>query len=162
MSELFTVTADWQRLPANAAKAKQLGALALNLPLAVAAVVSTGMLAGWGWPAWLASVLSGAWTTWRVIRAGRWARSFAYLEREQDLLITAGLWAKQFSAVPYGRMLSVEVQSGPIARFWGLASVAVVTASSASNATIPAVSADTAAGLRDRLIAAGEAQALPL
>jgi len=162
MSELFSVTADWQRLPANAAKAKQLGALAINLPLAVAAVVATGFMAEWGWPAWLVAAAGMAWTIWRVIRAGRWARSFAYLEREQDLLITAGLWSKQFSAIPYGRMLSVEVQSGPIARLWGLASVAIVTASMASNATIPAVTDEVAAGLRDRLIAAGEAQALPL
>ena len=162
MSELFSVTADWQRLPANAAKAKQLGALAINLPLAVAAVVATGFMAEWGWPVWLVAAAGMAWTIWRVIRAGRWARSFAYLEREQDLLITAGLWSKQFSAIPYGRMLSVEVQSGPIARLWGLASVAIVTASMASNATIPAVTDEVAAGLRDRLIAAGEAQALPL
>ncbi|PFG17824.1 hypothetical protein ATK74_2401 [Propionicimonas paludicola] len=162
MSELFTVGADWQRLPANAATAKQVGALAINLPVAIAAVVGTGLLANWGWPVWLVAGLGVAWTIWRVVRAGRWARSFAYLEREQDLLITSGLWNKQFSAVPYGRMLSVEVQSGPIARLWGLASVAIVTASIASNATIPAVPTEVAAGLRDRLIAAGEAQALPL
>jgi membrane protein YdbS with pleckstrin-like domain len=162
MTELFTVTADWQRLPANAAKAKQVGALAINLPLAIAAVVGTGFLAEWGWPVWLVAAAGIAWTIWRIVRAGRWARSFAYLEREQDLLITSGLWNKQFSAVPYGRMLSVEVQSGPIARLWGLASVAIVTASMASNATIPAVEHEVAAGLRDRLIAAGEAQALPL
>jgi len=162
MSELFTVGADWQRLPSNAASAKRLGALAINLPLAIAATVGTGLLAEWGWPMWLVAAAGVAWTIWRVVRAGRWTRSFAYLEREQDLLITAGLWNKQFSAVPYGRMLSVEVQSGPIARLWGLASVEIVTASMASNATIPAVTAETAAGLRDRLIAAGEAQALPL
>ncbi len=162
MSELFTVTADWQRLPSNAAKAKRLGALAINLPLAVAAAVGAGLLANWGWPMWLVAAAGVAWTTWRVVRAGRWARSFAYLEREQDLLITSGLWNKQFSAVPYGRMLSVEVQSGPIARLWGLASVEIVTASMASNATIPAVTTEVAAGLRDRLIASGEAQALPL
>lgn len=162
MSELFTVAVDWQRLPANAATAKQVGAAALNLPVAIAAVVVTGLLAGWGWPVWLVAAAAIAWTIWRVVRAGRWARSFAYLEREQDLLISVGLWNKHFSAVPYGRMLSVEVQSGPIARLWGLASVQIVTASMASNATIPAVTDAVAAGLRDRLIAAGEAQALPL
>jgi Uncharacterized conserved protein len=162
MSELFSVSADWQRLPANAAKAKQVGALVINVLVGACAVVGTGWWAGWGWPAWSVAALAVGWTLWRVIRAGRWTRSFAYLEREQDLLITSGLWNKQFSAVPYGRMLSVEVQSGPIARWWGLASVAVVTASVASNATIPAVTAEAAAGLRDRLIAAGEAQALPL
>ena len=162
MSELFTVTSDWQRLPPNAAKVKQLGAVAIDLPLAIAAAVGTGFVAGWGWPVWLVGVLGLVWVGWRVVRAERWTRRFAYLEREQDLLITSGLWNRQFSAVPYGRMLSVEVQSGPIARRWGLASVAIVTASAASNATIPAVTEETAAGLRDRLIAAGEAQALPL
>jgi membrane protein YdbS with pleckstrin-like domain len=102
------------------------------------------------------------WTLWRVVRAGRWVRSFRYSEREHDLLISRGLWFKNLTAIPYGRMLSVEVTTGPISRLWGLAEVQLVTASSESDASIPALGAADAAALRDRLIAVGEAQALPL
>ena len=97
-----------------------------------------------------------AWTAWRVVRAGRWARSFAFAERDQDLLISHGLWFKQLTAIPYGRMLSVNVNSGPIERAWGLASVQLVTASTDSNASIPGLTQADAAALRDRLITAGD------
>ena len=64
-------------------------------------------------------------------------RSFGYAEREQDLLITHGLWSKRLTAIPYGRMLSVNVESGPIDRSWGLARVELVTASIQSAGHIP-------------------------
>ena len=74
-----------------------------------------GFLFDWRW----AGGVAGAgilWTIWRVIRAGRWVRSFGYAERDEDLLITHGLWFKRLTAIPYGRMLSVNVESGPLDR----------------------------------------------
>lgn len=59
-------------------------------------------------------------------------------------------------------MLAVNVNSGPIDRLLGLAQLELVTASIQSDATIPGLGQSEAAALRDRLIAAGEAQALPL
>ena len=117
----------------------------------------------WDW--WVAAavaVFGLGWTIWRVIRAGRWIRSFGFTERDRDLLITHGLWFKKLTAVPYGRMLSVEVESGPIDRLWDLAEVTLITASSHSHAKIPGLLAADAAILRDRLIRLGETQALPL
>lgn len=161
MSELFTPAADWQRLPATYVTARRLGALIYSGAATLIATVAVGLIFDWRWAAAVAGV-GAAWTTWRVIRAGRWVRAFGYAERAEDLLITQGLWHKQLTAIPYGRMLSVNVESGPIDRAWGLAKVTLVTASVQSGAHIPGLTQTDAAVLRDRLIAAGEAQALPL
>lgn len=163
MDELFRPETDWRRLPDVAVTSHRVSALVTNLVIWV-------IISGAVWlftdqlvlPAAITAAAGLVWTLWRVIRAGRWVRSFRYSEREHDLLISHGLWFKSLTAVPYGRMLSVEVTTGPVSRLWGLAAVQLVTASSESDASIPALTAADAAALRDRLIAVGEAQALPL
>jgi hypothetical protein len=161
MTDLFTPAAHWQRLPDRYVTVRRLGALTYNLVSTVVVVLTVGFIFEWLWAGALA-VVGLAWTGWRVYRAGRWVRTFGYAEREADLLITHGLWNKRLTAIPYGRMLSVNVESGPIDRSWGLARVELVTASVQSAGTIPGLEQADAALLRDRLIAAGEAQALPL
>ncbi len=163
MDDLFRPETDWSSLPDVAVTAHRISALATN-------VVVWAVITGAVWlftkpmvqPVAAVAAAGIAWTIWRVIRAGRWIRSFGYSEREHDLVISHGLWYKNLTAVPYGRMLSVEVTTGPVSRLWGLAEVHLVTASHQSNASIPALPAADAAALRDRLIAVGEAQALPL
>ena len=161
MSDLFAPTADWQRLPSRYVVARRLGALLTNLITTIVATLAVGFFVDWWWAAGVAGA-GVLWTGWRVLRAGRWVRAFGYAERDADLLITKGLWHKELTAVPYGRMLSVNVESGPIDRAWGLAKVELVTASIQSGGEIPGLAQADAAALRDRLIAAGEAQALPL
>lgn len=161
MSDLFAPTADWQRLSSRYVVARRLGALLANLITTTVAALALGFFFDWWWAAGLAGA-GLLWTGWRVLRAGRWVRAFGYAEREADLLITKGLWNRELTAVPYGRMLSVNVESGPIDRAWGLAKVQLVTASIQSGGEVPGLTQETAAALRDRLIAAGEAQALPL
>lgn len=161
MSDLFVPVGDWQRLSDRYVTARRLGALVANSVLGLAIVITLGLVLNW-WFAAAAGVTAAAWTTWRVVRAGRWVRSYGYSERAEDLLITHGLWQRQLTAIPYGRMQSVKVESGPIDRAWGLATVTLVTASVQSHASIPGLSQPTAAQLRDRLIATGEAQALPI
>ena len=161
MSDLFTPTADWQRLPSAYATVRRLGALVYNLIATAVVALVIWLFLDWPWAVGVA-VAGLGWTLWRVIRAGRWVHSFGYAERAEDLLITHGLWNKQLTAIPYGRMLSVNVESGPIERAWGLAKVQLVTASVHSAGHIPGLRQADAATLRDRLIAAGEARALPL
>ena len=55
-------------------------------------------------------------------------------------------------------MQLVEVQSGPVDRMFGLASVERVTSSTSGTITIPGLAAAEAAALRDRLISRGERQ----
>ena len=99
---------------------------------------------------------------WRVTRQSRLAHSWGYAERDTDLYITHGLMFKSLRVIPYGRMQSVVVTSGPVARLFNLASVELITASPASNATIPGVDQKVAEQLRDRLTEKGEQQAAGL
>jgi uncharacterized protein len=162
MDALFEPEGDWQRLPAIAVVSHRVNSLLLNVVFWSA--VTIGLWFALPDLDWLALVAAGggvAWTTWRVIRAGRWVHTFGYREGERDLLITQGLWVKSLTAIPYGRMLSVEVTTLPTTRIWGLAGVELVTASTQSNAQIPSLLASEAARLRDLLISHGESQALP-
>ncbi len=86
-------------------------------------------------------------------------KSWGYVERDVDLYITHGVWFRSLTAVPYGRMQLVEVQSGPVDRRFGLASVTLKTASPNTDATIPGLEPDEASRLRDRLTQMGEAHA---
>ncbi len=163
MDALFRPDGEWQRLSAKAAVSHRVNSLLLNVILSAAVVSGVWVFStGTMWLVLAASAAALAWTTWRVIRIGRWVGSFGFREGPRDLLITHGLWYKSLTAIPYGRMLSVEVTTGPISRLWGLATVELITASHRSNARIPALGAEDAARLRDHLIAVGEAQALPL
>ena len=85
--------------------------------------------------------------------------SWGYVERDVDLYITHGVWFRSLTAVPYGRMQLVEVQSGPVDRSFGLASVTLKTASPNTDATIPGLEPEEASRLRDRLTQLGEAHA---
>lgn len=163
MDALFQPDGDWQRLGDVAVVSHRVSSLVLNLLASIGLLVGAWILTnGDLWWVGAAAVAAVAWTTWRVIRIGRWIRSFGFREGERDLLITHGLWYKSLTAIPYGRMLSVEVTTGPVSRLWGLADVQLITASHRSNAQIPALRATDAARLRDHLIALGEKQALPL
>lgn len=120
-----------------------IGAVVVGLsgaPAVAGALVVGGLLvAGWLW--WL---------------LGRRARSFGYVERSADLLVTSGVLFKRLVIVPYGRMQLVDLVAGPIDRSLGLATVKLHTAAATTDAGIPGLSPDEAARLRDRLAALGE------
>lgn len=165
MDSLFhPPTGTWQRLDPRAAPSRALSVALGGLIWVVPAVVASWLfLPHWiSWAPWAVVGAGLAWLIWTTLRAWRWARAFGYAERESDLIITLGLWSRRLVAIPYSRMQSVQVRSGPLERLWGLSRVSLVTASIETSATIPGLEAAAAAGLRDRLIEAGEAQALPL
>jgi len=87
--------------------------------------------------------------------SGRNAASWGYLEAEDDLVVTGGVWFRRLVAVPYGRMQFVDVQAGPLDQRFGIASVTLHTASTETAATIPGLPAAEAARLRDRLTEMG-------
>jgi membrane protein YdbS with pleckstrin-like domain len=89
-------------------------------------------------------------------------RSWAYSERDEDLIVQRGVLIRRLSVVPYGRMQFVDVTAGPIDRVFRLATVKLHTAAAASDARIPGLERDEAARLRDRLAALGEAKAAGL
>lgn len=94
---------------------------------------------------------------WFVI--GRNFTSWGYLERDDDLYITHGVLFRTLITVPYGRMQLVEVNTTPLQRAYGLATVQLVTASAATDAVIPGLVPEEAARLRDQLTQLGESQA---
>jgi uncharacterized protein len=131
---------------------------------AVAAVVA-GVAAGLG-----TGAVAGAGAAAGVIAAAGLAvvllrnryRSWAYREREEDLIVARGVLVRRVSVVPYGRMQFVEVTAGPAERVFRLSTVKLHTAAAASDARIPGLELDEAARLRDRLATLGEAKAAGL
>ena len=89
-------------------------------------------------------------------------RSWAYQERDEDLIVERGVLIRRLSVVPYGRMQFVNVTAGPVDRVFRLATVRLHTAAAASDARIPGLEREEAARLRDRLAALGEAKAAGL
>lgn len=93
------------------------------------------------------------------IIASRRYRSWGYHERSRDLLVRRGVLVKRLTVVPYGRMQLVDVSAGAAERVFGLATIKLHTAASATDARIPGLRPDEATRLRDQLAALGEAQA---
>ncbi len=128
---------------------------------ALAAGAWAGLTAGWAAAgAALAAVIAGA-------AAALWFtrhrfRSWAYLERDEDLIVERGVLVRRLSVVPYGRMQFVDVTAGPVERAFRLATLRLHTAAAASDARIPGLEREEAARLRDRLAALGEAKAAGL
>lgn len=127
----------------------------------VAAVVALGFAYRW-WAAGALAVVGLGWIFYRWHRQGRVYRIWGYAERETDLYIREGLWQRRLTVVPYGRMQVVTVNSGPIERKYGLATVTLETASSGTDATITGLPVAEADALRERLSELGEQQAVGL
>lgn len=102
-----------------------------------------------------AAVLTGM----SVVAATRRFTTWAYAEREDDLLLRRGVLVRRTSVVPYGRMQYVDVTAGPLDRRMGLAKVVLHTAAAATDAVLPGLATGEAERLRDRLAALGEARA---
>ncbi len=93
------------------------------------------------------------------VSIGRNQRSWGYVERADDLLVTHGAMFKRLTVVPYGRMQLVDVEAGPIERSFGLVNVKLHTAAATTDAKVCGLTPDTATQLRDRLTELGEAHA---
>ncbi len=135
----------------------------LGFWVTVLVLISVGV--GWLLTWWLTALGTAlalvvlVWGLWLIPR--NW-RAWGYSEREDDLLVKHGVLFRKLSVVPYGRMQFVDVSSGPLERWVGIATVQLHTASPATDARIPGLPPDEAARLRDRLAALGEARAAGL
>ncbi len=99
---------------------------------------------------------------WAWHAVGRNYRSWGYVERGDDLVVTHGAMFKSLVVVPYGRMQLVDVKAGPIERSFGLVRVKLHTAAATTDAELCGLTFEEANGLRDRLTARGEAHAAGL
>ncbi len=158
---MHTVTGpdvDWRPVSAALPTARTIAlAFAVGGPLAVAVG-----LAWWLAPSVVAAVVTvagaGALAV-LIVLARRNARSWAYFEGPEELLIRNGRLVRQVLTVPYGRMQLVDLATSPIGRRFGIASVQLHTAAATSHARIHGLPVAEAEGLRQRLVQRGQAQA---
>ncbi len=136
----------------------------LVLVLAPLTLVVSGALAltPAAWSALVALALgcvAGGWVWWLI---GRQVAAIAYSERHDDLVVRSGILFRRTVIVPYGRMQLVDLRTGPLDRRFGIAIVQLHTAAATTDATIPGLTIDDAARLRDHLAALGEARSAGL
>ena len=160
MDELFAPPAyEWRRLSPNFRKLRRLTTLLVPPIIFTIPAVIVGVASGKWWISAIIWGFAAVIVIIRLVLVGRTYRSWGYVEREDDLYITHGVLFRSLVAVPYGRMQLVEVESGPLERAFGIATVSLKTASVETNATIPGLPPEEAARLRDRLTELGEARA---
>lgn len=81
-------------------------------------------------------------------------RAWRFALRERELFLRRGVLFRTTSIVPHARIQHVDTRHGPIDRWLGLASVVVFTAGTRGAVlSIPALEADEAERIRDRLAA---------
>ncbi|HSF26108.1 MAG TPA: PH domain-containing protein [Actinomycetes bacterium] len=133
----------------------------LIVPVTVGLALLLGLTVA-GWLALLVVGLAVVALGWGWVALGRTARSWAYAERADDLLIVHGVLIRRLVVVPYGRMQLVDVHVGPLDRAFGLARVQLHTAAATTDAHIPGLEPAEATVLRERLAALGEARSAGL
>jgi len=118
-------------------------------------VVLAVVVTRWAWAGAALVVLVVAWVAW-VIR--RQVTAISWAEAPEELVVRKGRLFRSLVSVPYGRLQFVDVQSGPLARRFGMATVELHTASPESGGSIPGLPTEEAEALRGRLAARGETQ----
>ena len=125
-----------------------------SLPLVL---LFSDALDSWAWILWIPAVIGVGLTAWVWWWAPRNRRSWGYSEAEDDFVVRGGIMFRRLVVVPYGRTQYVDVESGPVARHFGFATVTLHTAATTTAAGIPGVPLDEAKRLRDRLTDLGDA-----
>lgn len=123
--------------------------------LIVTGVIAVAAGEPWLWSLPVVVVLVGLWISWLVRRQ---VGAMAYAERADDLLVRHGIMLRTMVVVPYGRMQYVDVNAGPLARKFGIATVQLHTAAPATSAAINGLPPQEAARLRDQMASRGEAR----
>lgn len=141
---------EWQPMSPQLRTMWVLRSLINVLILAVIAAIPLTIWLGWDGLLYVLAgyvVLAGL----RAIAVARTVKTWAYAERDQDLLVRHGLLTRRLSIVPYGRIQLIDLSAGPFDRMFGLTTVQVRTAALGSNTEVPGLDPPVAAALRDRL-----------
>jgi membrane protein YdbS with pleckstrin-like domain len=156
LESAFVSTDPWVTVSPRLVSARRV-VLALAYVLVVAGLIALFLIPDvppvLRWVYVAAAVVVFVWLWWLI---GRRVRSYAYCEREHDLLVTSGILFRRTVIVPYGRMQLVDVTAGPIDRWFGITTVQLHTAAATTDATIPGLEPEVAAAVRDRLARKGE------
>ena len=146
---------DWQPVSSRLVTARAVTLLGFLVPLVVALAVAAVLLTAWLWIPAVVAVLAIVWGLWLIRRQ---VAAMSYVELSDDLVIRKGRLFRQVSSVPFGRLQYVDLQSGPLERKLGMATLQIFTASPSTSATVPGLPIETAERMRERLMQRGEAQ----
>jgi hypothetical protein len=145
----------WRRVSPALATIRLIILAAVLLVPTLAAVVLGVLLSGWVFLGLVVLAIGGAWGWWVIVRQ---VSATSWVELDEELVIRRGRMFRRLVSIPYGRLQYVDLQSGPLSRAFGVASVQIHTASPESGGTIPGLDLPEAEALRSRLAARGEAQ----
>ncbi|KQX76245.1 MULTISPECIES: PH domain-containing protein [Aeromicrobium] len=159
MDNLFApVSGAWQPVSPRLATVRRLVIGGCAVVVVLVGVVLLAVMPDFWWIGTPVAVVGLVVGVWGLVWAGRNQRSWGYAENVDDLLVTRGVMFKRLVAIPYGRMQFVDVQAGPLARAFGIATVTLHTASTETAADIPGLPSDEATRLRNRLTELGESR----
>jgi membrane protein YdbS with pleckstrin-like domain len=147
----------WERVSPRLARMRRTVLVVVGLPTVAGVAVGCGTASPAAGDALAAAGMVALVLGWVAI--GRNMRSWGYVERADDLVVTHGALMRRLTVVPYGRMQLVDVEAGPVERAFGLVSVKLHTAAATTDAKVCGLLPAVAAGLRDRLTQLGEAHA---
>lgn len=134
---------------------RRLGSLIGNLPF-IAATALLGYFVHWAFYIGTAFFLIlFAWSMWLIPRQ---VRNIKYAESDDEFIIRRGVMFRSLTAVPYGRIQYVDVNEGPIARHYGIATITLHTASAETAGSLDGLPAAEANRLRDLLAHRGSAE----
>lgn len=159
MDNLFVpASGTWHRVSPRLATVRRIEMAFGAGIMMLAGIVLAVLLDDLRWIGMVTVAVGFALAAWGWVWAGRNQRSWGYTENADDLLVTRGVMFKRLVAIPYGRMQFVDVQAGPLARAFGIATVTLHTASTETAADIPGLPSDEATRLRNRLTELGESR----
>lgn len=85
----------------------------------------------------------------------RRVRALGYLDGPEELTIASGILFRTVNTIPYGRVQSVKIDEGPVARRYGLAQLTLSTAAAGSTVLLPGLPKEEAERLRQLLTERG-------
>jgi uncharacterized protein len=135
---------------------------AVVFAVAVATIGSVVLLARGAWLfiplAWLGA---GAWAVFNIAYGRAYIRRFRALLLPDGLLVVRGVWWRSEVFVPRARVQHTDVTQGPLARYFGMATLKVFTAGTQhSLIDVPDLAHESAVTLRDTLLDRGASDAL--
>lgn len=102
------------------------------------------------WAGWAGAGVVLAWSVWRWWRLRAVWEATGYSLTEDEVLVRGGLFFRTQCALPFGRIQTIEVGSGPLQRRFGLATVTVSTGAYQS-VSVEDIEAEEAERIRDLL-----------
>lgn len=121
--------------------------------LLIAGAIVGAVLSGWWWIV-LLGLLPLVVMAQGLLLTPRRVRAIGYRDGEEDLTVASGLMFRSVETIPYGRIQSVTIDEGPVARRYGLATLSISTAHD-SSVTLPGLPREEAERLRALLAERG-------